>query len=289
MNAEEEIKQFALQKGADAAGIASVADINHYAPPGHRPDDILIGAKSVVVLAGYSAFQGAWHSPDHRTHYYNRDFPRIRLSAAAAVSRLIESRYGYYSLAETPPSLGFNPCLSHKLCAEMAGLGTRSLAAAMVLNPKLGMPSFSICITTMPLKADGPMTEPVCPHPSCVKLWEKHRTTPCLDICPECLSGEIEGERIKWMRYDRRICTTRAQTESASSWLRTLLEAANEPDPGVRKNIFLGSSSRLNMAAITSGAVFGQCGWCLINCPVCMQARTLKAIEPTSTTAEDSH
>ncbi len=277
MTPEAEIKQLGIQQGAELVGIASVTDINRYAPPGHRPDDILIGAKSVIVFAGYVALRGAWRSPDHRTHYQNRDFPRIRSGIAIAVAKFIEAEYGCYSLGEIPPSIGFNPSLSLKLCAEMAGLGTRSLAAAILLNHKLGMLSLSACITTMPLRADGPMKEPVCPHPSCVKLWERRRTTPCLETCPECLSGELEGGQIKWMRYDRRVCSTRAQNLSHGSFQRLLLEGINEPAPEVRRSMLLGSFSRNALQAIAYSTVIGQCAECLRNCPVCIRARSLKS------------
>lgn len=277
MSPEEEIKHQGIQKGADRVGIASVSDINRYAPCGHRPDDILIGAKSVVVYAGHMATRGAWRSPDYRTHYANRDFPRARSGIAMAGAKFIESQYGYYSLGEIPPPIGFHPSLSLKLCAEMAGLGSRSIAASILLNHDLGMISLSACLTTMPLKADGPMKETVCPHPSCVKMWEKRFTTPCLEICPECLSGEIEGGHIKWMRYDRRICTTRAQTLGVGALQRTLVECANEPDPEVRRGILLGSFSRSVFDSIASGGVVGQCGECLRNCPICIKTRRLKA------------
>lgn len=282
MTTEEELKQFGIERGADQVGIASVADINRYAPPGHRPDDILVQAKSVIILAGHMTFKGAWQSPDYRTHYFNRDFPRIHIGIAKAMAKFIESKYGYYSLGEIPPPIGFHPSLSQKLCAEMAGLGTRSMAAAILLNHKLGILSLAACITTMPLTADGPMKEPVCPHPSCVQLWEKQKTTPCLETCPECLSGELEGGRIKWMRYDRRICSTRAQNTGTGAFLRTLLESTNEPDPEVRRNILLGSFSRTVTQAIASGSAVGQCAECLRHCPICTQTRRLtpKILDP---------
>ena len=274
---EEEIKQLGLQRGADQVGIASVADINQYAPRGHRPDDILVGAKSVIVFAGHMALQGAWRSPDYRIHYSNRDFPRIRSEVAVAVAKFIESEFGYFSISGMPPSIGLNPSLSLKLCAEMAGLGTRSMAAAILLNHELGMMSLSACITTMPLIADGPMQEPVCPHPSCTNLWERRRTSPCLETCPECLSGELEGRRIKWMRYDRRICSTRAQNLSMGAFLWTFQEATKEPDPEVRRSILLGSFSRNVVQAIAFGSVVGQCGECLRRCPICIRVRSLKS------------
>ncbi|MFQ5849869.1 MAG: hypothetical protein ACE5JU_04685 [Candidatus Binatia bacterium] len=280
MTAEEEIKELGTQRGADQVGIASVDNIDKYAPPGHRPDDILVGAKSVVVFAGRVTPRGAWRSPDYRTHYSNRDFPRIRTGIAMAVANFIESKYGHYSLGQIPPPIGFHPSLSLKLCAEMAGLGTRSMAAGILLNHKLGMINLSACITTMPLTADGPIKEPACPHPSCVKLWERNGTIPCLETCPECLSGELEGGRIKWMRYDRRICSTRAQNLGVGALHRMLLEGASEPDPEVRRSILLGSFSRSLTEAIASGSVTGQCSECIRVCPIHREAQTLKAKAP---------
>jgi len=277
MSAEEEIKQFGIQRGASLVGIASVKDINKYAPPGHRPDDFLKGAKSVVVLVGHMTLPSAWQSDDQRVTYANRDFPRVSSGVALAMAKFIEKNYGYRAIGDTPPPVGFNPSLSLKLCAEMAGLGTRSMAASILLNPELGILSISAGITTMPLKADGPLGKAVCPHPSCVKLWEKQGTTPCLDTCPECLSGELEGDEIKWMRYDRRICSTRAQTYGTGAFLRILLDCFEESDPEVRRNLLLGSFSRDVAQAMAAGAVVGQCAECLRNCPIYLDARKLKS------------
>jgi hypothetical protein len=154
------------------------------------------------------------------------------------------------------------------------------MAAAILLNHELGILNLAVCITTMPLVADSPMKVPVCPHPSCVKLWQRYQTVPCLETCPECLSGELEGGRIKWMRYDRRICSTRAQTEGMSPLLRILLDGMSQPDPEVRRNVLLGSFSRHVIRATATGAVFGQCSECLRHCPICIQARRLKVKKP---------
>ncbi len=276
MTLEEEIKQFGLDRGAEQVGIASVADINKFAPKGHRPDDHLLGAKSVIVFNGHVSLKGAWRAPDHRSHFANRSFARARDGVAMAAAQYIENKYGYYSIAAVPFQSGFNPGLSQKLCAEMAGLGTRSLAASILVNHEIGMLSISTCLTTMELEADGPMAEPICPHPSCVKMYEKEQTTPCLDTCPECLSGEIEDGRIKWMRYDRRICSTRAQTHSTGSLMRTLVEGIKEPDEEARRSILLGSFYRSVIGASSAGQTVGQCSECLRNCPVCIKARSLK-------------
>ena len=66
MGAESEIREKALAMGARAVGIASVEAINRIAPPGHRPDDLLKGAKSVVVLGGGEPTAGAWRTGTNR-------------------------------------------------------------------------------------------------------------------------------------------------------------------------------------------------------------------------------
>ena len=278
---EEEIKQFALQRGAKMVGIASVADINKFAPEGHRPDDFLEGAQSVIVIAGDVSTKGAWRSSDYRSIAANLDFFRIRAGIALALAKFIEAHFGYYALADTPPPTGYHPSISFKLCAEMAGLGTRTMAGGILMNRVLGVINLAVVVTTMPLKADRSSEDMVCPHPSCVKRWNKHGTTPCLEACPMCLSGEIEDGRIKWMRYDRRICSTRAQTFSPGSYQRLLMESANEPDPEKRKTMVLGSFSRNALQAIAYASVVAQCGECFRNCPICVRARTLKGNRTT--------
>jgi hypothetical protein len=275
MTIEGEIKQFGIQRGAKLVGIASVADINKYAPQGHRPDDILIGAKSVIVCAGFPYTHGAVRCPDYQAFQSNYDFVRIRGGITLALAKFIESEYGYYALADVPPPVGLYPSLSFKLCGEMAGLGTRSMAGGIILNNELGFINLAVCVTTMPLEADGPLGEPVCPDSSCVERWEKQRTVPCLETCPECLSGEFENGEIKWMRFDRRICSTRPQNHSPVAFARLLLEASEEPNPGMRRSMILGSFSRNTIQAIASGAVVGQCGECVRNCPIVMRGRQL--------------
>ena len=49
-NIKNKTKEFVLSKGADLVGIASVNRFDG-APDGHKPEDILPGAKTVVALA----------------------------------------------------------------------------------------------------------------------------------------------------------------------------------------------------------------------------------------------
>lgn len=102
------------------------------------------------------------------------------------------------------------------------------------------------------------------------------RTTPCLEACPECLSGELENGRIKRLRYERYRCATRAQTTSTMSFQRVLLEAMNEQDPEKRKMIVLGNWFGRIVRSVAFGAeLVGQCAECLRDCPVQLRARRL--------------
>ena len=66
MAAKIDIKKRALSLGARAVGIAAVDSINRYAPAGHRPDDMLKDASSVVVIGGNEPTAGAWRSGSNR-------------------------------------------------------------------------------------------------------------------------------------------------------------------------------------------------------------------------------
>ena len=50
MSLSEEVKAYAYEMGGDLAGIASTSEF-HGAPVGHRPEDLLADAKSVIVIA----------------------------------------------------------------------------------------------------------------------------------------------------------------------------------------------------------------------------------------------
>ena len=269
----KEIKDKALSMGARAAGVASVKAINQFAPPGYRPDDILKGAKSVVVLGGNEPTMGAWRSGTNRV-LGSIGYNRSMLGAAARkLSYYLEDNYGYFAIpVPSGNATGHYPYMSLKLCAELAGLGTRSMAAGILLNPLFGLLYFNGVITTMPLKEDGPMAEPVCPHVSCVGLWAKKHTTPCLSSCPDCLSGEIKDGNIHWMEYRQDCCFSMAQTTAMDVFQKLLFEAVEEPDSDKRKAILFGSHfTRAVRSVAYSSELSAQCFNCLKRCPIVLK------------------
>lgn len=270
METKQEIKDKALSLGARAVGIASVDEVNRFAPTGHRPDDLLKNAQSVVVLGGNAPTAGAWRSKSNRV-LGSIGYNRSRLASAAQhLAHFMEDSYGYYTIpVPSGDWVGHYPYISLKLCAELAGLGTRSMAAGILLNPSYGLLYFNAVITTMHLPSDGPLSEPVCPHNTCVRLWEKKGTTPCLSSCPDCLSGKIQEGKISWMEYRQDCCYPRAQSTAMDVFRKLLLKAVNESESHKRKAILFGSHfTRAVRSMAYSNELSAQCFNCLKRCPV---------------------
>ncbi len=277
-NPEDAIKKWAIGQNALVAGIASASDIDQLQAEGHRPSDILPSAKSVIVI-GSLPFAGTWKIPDYKVvgevaFQCNEELYRI----AYHMADYIESKYGYESLFPPPDSIGnWSPLLDIKRCAEMAGLGSRSLAGEMILHPEYGFLYFAITITSMPLVPDGPLKDPVCPAPSCVRLFEKIGTTPCMNACPDCLSGTIKDGRIVSSRYDRNRCATRAQSTSPPALQRQILGAAEETNPAKRKMIVLGDYFSRSVKSLSYRShLDATCMECWRPCPVGMKYRVKK-------------
>jgi len=270
---EDDIKSFALQRGATVVGIADVEVIKQFAPEGHQPSDLMLNAKSVIVIGTEPLLAGAWRTSKPRMMGVIGSVKLKKLKQVGiSLAEYIESHHEYYAIdynTYTMETGSWDPALSIKLCAELAGLGTRALAGGMVLNPEWGFLYYSLVITSMPLKADGPMTEPVCPAPSCVATWKEKGTVPCLKICPMCLSGAIDDDgRIEHWKYDRIRCSTRADY-TRIGFQKSLLEAIDEPDHDKRKMILLGSETTRYLAAIGySTEIAGECFECIRVCPV---------------------
>lgn len=206
----------------------------------------------------------------------NRAFPTMRATLTMKISSLLEREYGHYAIYyDAGDVAGLSPFLSLKLCAEMAGLGTRALAGGVILNRDHGLLSFACTITSMPLRADGPLKEPVCPDEVCVKLWDEKESTPCLAACPKCLSGELTEGKIRWMEYRRHLCVPQANWISA--FQHNLNRILEEKHVERRRQMIYGSL----FGAVVKNLIFareivGRCYECLRLCPVCVRTRVLR-------------
>ncbi len=275
------VKEVALRSGATVVGVASPEAFNEYVPDGHRPSDFLPGARSVVVTGCRGPSRGAWRSPNHRVMEISGYDFRENV-AAHAVADYIERELGYYVMqAPALPTAGHTPPMSMMLSAVLAGLGTRSIAANIILNPTYGLLYYAAVITTLPLLPDHQLEERVCPAPMCVKTYETLGKTPCMAVCPAdqggCLDATIENGEITHSHFDRERCVTRAMNFGINGHGVSLERAVNAGDEQERHETIWSDGFRRNLAAVGRyKESVAQCFECMRVCPVGKSDRRLK-------------
>jgi len=279
LDATKRLKDAALRGGATVVGIADAAAFGT-APPKHRPEDLLPGARAVVVVGGAAPRAGDWAAASPWVLQTMGTTERIQ-SVGRRLAQWIESELGYYALYVPPgTATGDAPFLSFMLAAEQAGVGSRSLAGP-VLNRDHGFMYWSAVITTAPLDPDGPEAEPACPAPACREQWIREQTTPCLKICPAsaggCLEGRLEGGRAVRTFYDAARCNTRVHTHWVGGFQKVLEAALDEPDRERRKMLLYGDFMTRTLWAITySSTNIAQCFECMRVCPAAHGLKELK-------------
>jgi len=210
------IKDFLLDKcGMDLAGVADAALLED-APEGHRPSDILPGAKAVIVF-GRAIADGSVQTvfrhfedghPTARGSYvaYGADLaPNFTLFFATfELSRHIERVFGF---ATAPLPLGPMQCgvpnsvpipafaapftvglpLDIERAAFAAGLGDYGYSGRLLTKQFGARVQFGAAVTQMPLDFDSPYAgEPLCGGASCQA---------CVRICPaKALPPAEEGD-----------------------------------------------------------------------------------------------
>jgi epoxyqueuosine reductase QueG len=276
------VKEAGMRGGALLVGIASAEAFNEHVPEGHRPSDILPGAKSVVVAGNQGPTAAAWHSPDHRvmeiTGYDFRENVAIHV-----MCDYIEREYGYQALqAPSLPTAGHHPPMSMMLAAVLAGLGTRSLAANIILNPTYGLLYYAALVTTLELEPDQRLEKDACPSPYCIQMWKKLGTTPCLASCPSdqggCLDGSLdESGRIDYSYYNRERCHTRSMNFGIGSVQKSLLDILTEDDSDTRRSMIYSDFFTQSVSALTYyKESVAQCFECMRVCPVGQNTKRLK-------------
>lgn len=276
---ESRIKKLATDIGADAVGIAPVSQFHKYAPEGYRPDDLLKGAKSVVSIGKRRYTWGQWLSSNIDIVHRARSGQGGRDTAGFRVANFIEQEYGHASIMINPGMFdtGLVPAMSLKLPAELAGLGTRSMAGGIILSQDHGLMGFVAVITTLDLEPDGPLKEPVCPDPACVAMYQNRGKTPCMEAC-RAIDGEIENGRLKKVRWYMQLCATRALTTMNAAYVRLLPEIMNEEDPERRRYLAIGQARKYIEDPAGRG-IWGRCIECMRVCPVNRRAHRVKAEE----------
>jgi len=135
----DEVKHFAKQLGADLVGVANEKAFDS-APLGHRPQDILKGARSVVVIAvalPHAALESA-PSREYSVSYMsaNDELNRIAFRLAKFFQ---ENGHRAVQVPASPPYdlKRMKGDISHRHAGELAGLGVFG-KNSLLLSPKYG-------------------------------------------------------------------------------------------------------------------------------------------------------
>lgn len=276
---KDQIEAAARKGGALTFGVADATAFTA-AAHGHRPEDLLPDACSVIVLGGAKPRSGDWASPNFQHLELSTTSDRVT-GLCMRLAHMIERELGYYALV-VPPGVdeGQRPFLSLSLAAELAGCGTASLAGP-ILNDEHGFVYLGALITTLPLPVDGPLDKPVCPAPECVQMYEQQKRTPCTAVCSieddGCLDGQIEDGRWVERIYDQARCTARTYNHWIPSFQKVLADTLDEPDTEKRRMKINSSLFTRTLWSMTYANISqGQCFECIRVCPVDERSRKLR-------------
>ncbi len=180
-NLKDKMKEFVLSKGADLVGIASVSRFDG-APDGHKPEDILPDAKTVIVCAkrfpNSVVMAGPATSYQHTmTILYNQlDLivyeMAIYIEQQGGLAIAVPSDEPYYDW--DPDKLHGRGDLSHKHAAQAAGLG-RLGKNSLLITPEFGNRVQLVSIVTnLDLEPDPLVEDELCPSECII----------CIKSCP---------------------------------------------------------------------------------------------------------
>ena len=189
----EEIRTLGLDSGADLVGFASTERLEERAPKGHKPSDLMLNAKSVIILAcgrqlnEDRKYVYKW-GPDFSLTYIKlkdeiRQLRRETRQSIEAVKKILVKRD--FKVATEPH--GWSGILSFKMAAYLAGLGVFGKGSFLV-HPRLGPLNILACILTdAALEYGAPLNTDVCGD--------------CIQCIKACKYGSFKkvGENYQWI------------------------------------------------------------------------------------------
>jgi len=189
------MKKFVLSKGADLVGIASVSRFEG-APDGHKPEDILPDAKTVIVLAKRIPNGVVMDGP--ATSYHNMMIifydqldliaheMAIYIEQQGAVAIPVPSDDPYYDW--NPDKVHGRGDLSHKHAAQAAGLGKLG-KNSLLITPEFGnRVQLVSVVTNLNLESDPLVEDELCPSKCII----------CIESCPvkAITNGQQVNQRV---------------------------------------------------------------------------------------------
>ncbi|MDO8690201.1 MAG: hypothetical protein Q7R39_09380 [Dehalococcoidia bacterium] len=264
----QQVKQYAVEAGADLVGIASVEHLEEVIPTDWKPRRWLKEGESVVSFA-IGALHGALACNDDNLKNYSNQLVLNNLDYTAyRVAKYIE-RLGHHAIVVPsgpptdmhPPGTGMWGWISQRHVAVEAGLGQIGLNTS-TLVPEFGPRVYFGCIiTTMKLEPDPKLEGQLC-------LGEKCNL--CIEACPTGALSVIKGEDgVSVGVNDKKKCQPNAQAWGLMTALRHIRDITVEADLARKLDLLFAEKTwHVWQSLITHVGIDGMCGVCLDICPV---------------------
>lgn len=253
----KKVKDLARKLGADKVGIAPMERFAG-APKGHHPEDLLPGAKSVIVTAT-RMLDSSFVTPNPRVYVLRYWQLRGRLQDMGYdLCRFLEDS-GHYAInfpSTAPQDCGPETKLlfadfSYRHAAQLAGLGEIGLNQ-LLITPEFGPRAWLMAvITTAQLTPDPLLTDVVCPREKC---------NLCVEKCPQ--------EALSAQGIDRGRCVRRPGEFELVGLLKHLKSILDEKDPDKKKELIFGPTTWGLWMHMQYGAGPSRCNACIALCPV---------------------
>ena len=277
MGLKQELQELALANGMKYFGVASVDRFANM-PEGHRPGDLLPGAKSVLVMGmvipdgaingNLRAFEGLRHAIFSYVVYgYNKINDQLDWAALQAIFH-IEKKHKHtaYGIPASKPRDEelFMGAMSNRYAAVCAGLGEFGWSG-FVLTPQDGPRVRWISVIT-----DAGMD----PDPlyGGSKLCDKGKCHTCVEVCPtgalsreKAVEVEIQGHHASYSLRNKPLC--RCATDGLVKGTPGRLQADIPAEMKTMDDWFTLSrkDSPWQRMEITHG---NYCHRCMVLCPV---------------------
>ena len=197
----EDFKKLAINEGSDLVGIASIDRFSE-APEGHKPNDILPKAQSVIVVAIQVTHTAFDFLPESRPLYTIQFYSvNERLNYIAWRLTRYSEMLGYRALPI--PCRGYadkklHGIFSHKHAMVMSGLGTFGLHN-LIITPQYGARIRIVSVfTEANLIPDPMLAENLC------KKYRAECGLVCIKDCPaEAISEDGYVDKFRCQQYSK--------------------------------------------------------------------------------------